>query len=73
MDQTLIVVLALAIAVLLGAVARIIARPEAPVGQAAAESPIAVSTEGSKVCPKCGMGNLWTERTCSACGIALKG
>jgi len=75
MDQTLIVFLALAmaIAVLLGAVARIIARPEIPAGESAAESPIAVSTEGMKVCPKCGMGNLWTERTCSACGIALKG
>ena len=73
MDLTLIIVLALAIIVLLGAVARIIARPEASAGQAAADSPIAVSTEGMKVCPKCGMGNLWTERTCSACGSALKG
>ena len=75
MDQTLIVFLALAmaIAVLLGAVARIIARPEIPAGESAAESPIAVSTEGMKVCPKCGMGNLWTERTCSSCRSPLKG
>lgn len=34
---------------------------------------LAVSTEGMKVCPKCGMGNLWTERRCSACGNSLKG
>jgi hypothetical protein len=34
---------------------------------------LAVSTEGMKICPKCGMGNLWTERKCSACGNALRG
>jgi uncharacterized protein (DUF983 family) len=34
---------------------------------------LATSTEGMKVCPKCGMGNLWTERRCSACGQALRG
>ena len=27
-----------------------------------AESQFAVSTEGTKICPRCGMGNLWTER-----------
>lgn len=36
-------------------------------------SGLATSTEGMKVCPKCGMGNLWTERRCSACGQALRG
>lgn len=34
---------------------------------------LATSTEGMKVCPKCGMGNLWTERNCSACGNPLRG
>ena len=38
-----------------------------------AATSFAVSTEGMKVCPKCGMGNLWTERRCSACGNGLKG
>ena len=38
-----------------------------------AESPFAVSTEGDKICPNCGMGNLWTERKCSACGRKLQG
>lgn len=33
----------------------------------------AVSTEGMKVCPRCGMGNLWTSRQCAACGNGLKG
>ena len=37
------------------------------------ENPFAASTEGSKRCPACGMGNLWTERRCSACGADLSG
>ena len=37
------------------------------------ERPFAASTEGMKVCPRCGQGNLWTERTCSACGSKLPG
>jgi hypothetical protein len=37
------------------------------------ERPFAVSTEGSVRCPTCGMGNLWNERTCSACGAPLPG
>ncbi len=37
------------------------------------ESTLSTSTEGMKVCPKCGMGNLWTERDCSACGNRLRG
>ena len=37
------------------------------------ESPFAVSTEGEKRCPNCGMGNLWTASTCMACGRPLRG
>jgi hypothetical protein len=37
------------------------------------ESPYAASTEGSKRCPKCGMGNLWTDRNCISCGTRLPG
>jgi hypothetical protein len=37
------------------------------------EEPFAVSTEGEKICPKCRMGNLWTDRTCVACGAPLRG
>lgn len=37
------------------------------------DSPFATSTEGMKVCRRCGMGNLWTDRTCVSCGAALKG
>jgi len=39
----------------------------------APESPYAVSTEGEKRCPRCGMGNLWTDATCISCGAHLPG
>ncbi len=38
-----------------------------------ADSPFAASTEGEKRCPKCGMGNLWTDRNCISCGTRLPG
>ena len=38
------------------------ARSRAPTTPDGSDSPFAVSTEGMKICPKCGMGNLWTER-----------
>ncbi len=37
------------------------------------ENPFAVSTEGEKRCPNCGMGNLWTDRNCIACKARLPG
>jgi hypothetical protein len=37
------------------------------------ESPFAASTEGEKICRKCGMGNLWTDRNCISCGANLPG
>lgn len=37
------------------------------------ESPFAASTEGEKLCTKCGMGNQWTDRKCIACGADLLG
>ena len=40
--------------------------------EATGESQFAVSTEGEKRCPNCGMGNLWTDRTCISCGHALR-
>src|SRR5215203_3737854 len=74
MDPTQLLVLALAVAVAVAAVSFLRSRRLAVErGQPPVESPLAVSTEGMKICPRCGMGNLWTERTCSACGTALKG
>ena len=37
------------------------------------ESPYGTSTEGEKRCPKCGMGNLWTDRNCISCEARLPG
>lgn len=34
---------------------------------------LAVSTEGQKLCPHCGMGNLWMDRNCISCGKRLPG
>ena len=73
MEQLFLVALVVAIVVVMVALARIIVRPRAPAEATAADSPIAVSTEGMKVCPRCGMGNLWTESRCITCGAALRG
>ncbi len=74
MDQTYLVLLGIAILVAVGMGLRIRSRVLADrADQSPAESPFAVSTEGDKICPNCGMGNLWTERRCSACGRPLKG
>jgi hypothetical protein len=35
------------------------------------ESPFAASSEGEKLCPQCGMGNLWTDGRCISCGARL--
>jgi len=37
------------------------------------ESPFAASSEGEKLCPQCGMGNLWTDNRCISCGAGLPG
>ena len=59
----------------LGALAMlvILRRQRHEVEEAAHESPYAASTEGSKRCPKCGMGNQWTDRNCIACRARLPG
>jgi uncharacterized paraquat-inducible protein A len=74
MDQLLLVLLVLAAALAIAAVLLSRARRRAEMAALGPpESQFAVSTEGMKVCPKCGMGNMWTERRCSACGTSLKG
>jgi hypothetical protein len=72
-DQTYLLVLVVAAIVALGAVGAIAARPASLARRAARDSRFATSTEGMKVCPGCRMGNLWTERRCSACGRQLAG
>ena len=71
-DQT--AELAIVVAALIGLVAVIfIVVRDRRQAQAAHESPFAVSTEGEKRCPKCGMGNLWMDATCVSCGAPLSG
>jgi uncharacterized membrane protein len=74
MDQTTqLLVLVAAAAIGLVALFLITGRQRRDRAAATQESPYAVSTEGEKRCPKCGMGNLWTETRCSACKTPLRG
>jgi hypothetical protein len=72
-QQTQLLALAIAVIVVIVAIVLIMNRQRRDRREAAAESPFATSTEGDKRCPKCGMGNLWTDRTCISCGTRLKG
>ena len=38
---------------------------------AARESPIAMSSEGVKLCPSCAAENMWTDTRCVGCGRPL--
>lgn len=74
MDQTtqsLALVISAAVGLL--AVLGILRRSRKEVEEASQERPFAVSTEGMKRCPHCGVGNLVTDATCSSCGRALPG
>lgn len=78
MDQTSLVIAAVAlmgvVAVLGVAVVRAASRRPGDAAAAdSAEDRITPATEGMKVCPRCGMGNLWTERTCITCSAPLRG
>ena len=73
MNQTqLLVVLTIVTAVAILALLvhlRRLRRDGAPVP----ENRYAASTEGEKRCPRCGMGNLWTDRNCISCKARLPG
>jgi hypothetical protein len=73
MDQTLLLGIVIAAAVGIAATLFITRRDRRAVAAAAVESPFAVSTEGSKRCPSCGMGNLFTDGSCISCGAKLPG
>ncbi|HXG40227.1 MAG TPA: hypothetical protein VNJ28_04720 [Candidatus Limnocylindrales bacterium] len=73
MDQTIALALVAAATVGLVATLAIVRRQRKEAEAMTAESPFAASTEGMKLCPKCGQGNLWTDRECIACGEHLKG
>lgn len=67
------ILLALVVAAAIGILATILILRRQRVDREADafESPFAASTEGEKRCPKCAMGNLWTDRECIACGARL--
>jgi hypothetical protein len=72
MEQTAL--LAITIAAGVGVIATLaILRSQRHSSDAPVESPFAASTEGEKRCPKCGMGNLWTDDRCISCGARLPG
>lgn len=70
---TKLLLLAAAVVVLAVAIAVIRRRQRIARDIAQRESPFAVSTEGEKICPNCGMGNLWTDRNCISCKARLPG
>jgi hypothetical protein len=74
MDQTTILVLLVGAGVVgILATILILNRDRMADADAARESPYATSTEGMQRCPSCGVGNLVTADTCSACGKPLPG
>jgi hypothetical protein len=74
MDQMYALPLIVALVVVIVAIVLIRARIQGEEEeQTPADSPFATSTEGMKICPRCGMGNLWMDRSCVSCGAALKG
>ena len=73
MDQTQ-QLLAMTLAATLGLVATLaILRKHRRAPEPPRESPFATSTEGEKLCPTCGMGNLWTDDRCISCDVKLPG
>lgn len=73
MDQTVLLVLVGVAAIGLAAVIVILLRQGAERRDATRENPFGTSTEGMKVCARCGRANLWTDATCLYCKAPLKG
>ena len=73
MDQSYLLILAVAVIVALAAIGAMRAGGRSQATPPGSEWQFGASTEGMTVCPKCGMGNLWTDRTCMACNAPLRG
>ena len=71
MEPVIFALIGLAVVGLLATL--LIMRRQRKSGEVEAESQYSVSTEGEKRCPKCGMGNMWTDSTCISCGTPLRG
>jgi hypothetical protein len=72
-QSTELLLLVVAITVLVLSVVLIRRRQRRDRRLQAGASPYAVSTEGEKRCPNCGMPNLWTDKTCISCKRPLPG
>jgi hypothetical protein len=70
-QQLLLVALIAAAAVGLLAVVVHVARERGEREEAERDSPIAMSSEGVKLCPHCAADNLWTDTRCIGCGRPL--
>ncbi len=73
MDQNSLLLLVAAAAVGLFAITLILRRYRHEDEDATRDNPFGTSTEGMKVCQKCGRQNLWTDRTCIYCSAPLRG
>jgi hypothetical protein len=69
MDTTTAVLLLIGVAVVgILLTLAILRRDRKTVEDASRESPFAIASEGMKLCPSCGFGNLVTDNTCASCG-----
>ena len=73
MEQAQLIALSLAAGVGVVATLGILRKQRSAVVAPPPESPFAAATEGETLCPKCGMGNLWTDDRCISCGAKLPG
>jgi hypothetical protein len=73
MDRDVAILLVVFAAIGMLATLMILRRDRLEARAASTESQFAVSTEGEKRCPKCGLGNLVTSGTCAGCGTQLAG
>jgi len=73
MDQQQLLLLALlaACAVAIAALLLRMGRERRERTDATRESPIAMSSEGQKLCPSCATANTWTDTRCVGCGRDL--
>jgi hypothetical protein len=70
-QQLLLVALLCSCAIAFLALLVRIRREQGEQATATRESPIAMSSEGVKLCPSCATENLWTDTRCLRCGKPL--
>jgi hypothetical protein len=70
-QQSLLAALVVASGVAIIALLLVLRRQRREDEDARRESPIAMSSEGIKLCPFCATENLWTDTRCVSCGRHL--